>query len=262
VTGRAWAYLGAGLGGAVSIAANVAHSYVPPTTATPDWTPPIGAVIGAVFWPIALVVAIEILARVAWPTGTRWIIVRYLGLLPVAAVAAVVSYRHMSGLLTWYGEDTITALFGPLAVDGLMVMATGALIATSSHNTPDPDPGIDQPKQATDDVTDVATPGHVLVPLTMWPGAVPLPLPNHSDIDDDEPTDATDDVTDVATPDRTRRAPAADKVARFRTRYPAAGQEEIARRSDVSLRTVQRHWTDTTPNQPINGHTPAPEGAR
>ena len=32
-TGRGWAYIGAGLGGAVSIAANVAHSYVPPAGA-------------------------------------------------------------------------------------------------------------------------------------------------------------------------------------------------------------------------------------
>ena len=30
MTGRAWAYVGAVLGGAVSVAANVAHSYVPP----------------------------------------------------------------------------------------------------------------------------------------------------------------------------------------------------------------------------------------
>jgi hypothetical protein len=32
-TGRGWAYVGAVLGGSVSIAANVAHSYVPPTGA-------------------------------------------------------------------------------------------------------------------------------------------------------------------------------------------------------------------------------------
>lgn len=128
--GRGWAYAGAILGGAVSIAANVAHSYVPPVTAPVGWRPHTGAVVGAVFWPAALFVAVEIVARIAWPTGLRWAAVRFGGLLPVALVAAVVSYRHLAGLLAFYQEDQLTATIGPLAIDGLMVMATGALVAT------------------------------------------------------------------------------------------------------------------------------------
>jgi hypothetical protein len=128
VSGRGWAYAGAALGSTVSIAANVAHSYVPPAGAPLLWHPYVGAVIGAVFWPVALLVAVEIMARVPWPDGWRWVAVRYLGLLPVAVVAAVVSYRHMSGLLVFYQEDPLTARIGPLAVDGLMVMAAGALL--------------------------------------------------------------------------------------------------------------------------------------
>ena len=134
-TGRGWAYTGALVGAGVSVAANVAHSYVPPTGATPSWSPHPGAVVGAVFWPVALLVAIEVLARVAWPPAVRWAVVRFGGLGPVAVVAAVVSYRHLSGLLAFYGEDPITATVGPLAVDGLMVMATGALLATSTATT-------------------------------------------------------------------------------------------------------------------------------
>ena len=72
LSGRRWAYLGAALGGTVSIAANVAHSYVPPTGAGADWSPNGGAVLGAVFWPVALFVATEILTRVAWPSGSAW----------------------------------------------------------------------------------------------------------------------------------------------------------------------------------------------
>jgi hypothetical protein len=132
--GRRWAYAGAILGGVVSVAANVAHSYVPPVGSPADWSPEPGAVIGAVFWPVAVLVAVEILARVAWPSGRRWVAVRYLGLLPVGLVAAVVSYRHLSGLLAHYGEDALTVTIGPLAVDGLMVMATAALLATG-HRT-------------------------------------------------------------------------------------------------------------------------------
>jgi len=128
VTGRAWAYTGAVLGAAVSIAANVSHAYVPPTAAPASWSPQPGAVTGAVFWPVALLVALEILARVAWPAQARWLAVRWLGLTPVCLVAAVVSYRHLSGLLAWYGEDPITSTIGPLAVDGLMALASGALL--------------------------------------------------------------------------------------------------------------------------------------
>jgi hypothetical protein len=40
-----------------------------------------------------------------------------------------VSYRHLSGLLAHYGEEPIIYYVGPLAVDGLMVMATAALAA-------------------------------------------------------------------------------------------------------------------------------------
>ena len=136
VSGRRWAYIGAALGGTVSIAANIAHSYVPPTGVTPEsWSPNLGAVIGAVFWPVALFVATEILTRVAWPSGRVWWLLRWAGMLPVAFVAALVSYRHLSGLLAFYGEEPIVSVLGPLAVDGLMVMATGAILATGHHRT-------------------------------------------------------------------------------------------------------------------------------
>jgi hypothetical protein len=76
-------------------------------------------------------VAVEILARIPWPDGWWWTFLRYCGLVPVALVAAIVSYQHMRGLLIYYGENGWTPTIGPLAVDGLMILATGALIATS-----------------------------------------------------------------------------------------------------------------------------------
>ena len=147
--GRAWGYVGAVLGGAVSIAANVAHSYVPPAGAPADWTPPSGAVIGAVFWPVSLFVAIEILARTQWRPGWRWAALRFGGLVPVAVVAALVSYRHLAGLLAYYREDRLTVTIGPLAVDGLMVMATAALIATSQRYRPVRQPPADPARTGT-----------------------------------------------------------------------------------------------------------------
>lgn len=129
--GRGWAYTGAILGGAVSIVANIAHSYVPPTGAPTDWTPQKGAVTGSVVWPVILFFAVEILARVKWPNGQWWAVLRFGGFLPIAFVAGFVSYRHLSALLVFYGEDPLTAVIGPIAIDGLMVMATGALIVTA-----------------------------------------------------------------------------------------------------------------------------------
>jgi hypothetical protein len=132
-SGRFWAYVGVVLGGSVSLAANYAHTYVPPAGASQSWSPPAGAVVTALCWPALLFVAVEILVRTEWPGQSRWFVARYLGLLPVAGVAAFVSYRHLSGLLAFYGEDTLTSTIGPLAIDGLMIMATGALLAGSSQ---------------------------------------------------------------------------------------------------------------------------------
>lgn len=133
-TGHGFAYLGASVGAVVSIAANIAHSYLPPNPlpegVTPDtWKPEFGAVLSAVFWPVALFIAIEVLVRVPWPDAWYWWAIRILGLVPIAATAAVVSYRHLSGLLVHYGEDGFTSTFGPVAVDGMMVICSAALIA-------------------------------------------------------------------------------------------------------------------------------------
>src|ERR687885_598582 len=97
-SGRAWAYAAAALGAVVSVAANVGHSYVPPTPAAGTWRPHAGAVLLAAFWPVALLLAVEVLARVPWPPARRWGLLRLGGVVPVAVVAAVVSYRHLSGL--------------------------------------------------------------------------------------------------------------------------------------------------------------------
>ncbi|MEU5529476.1 hypothetical protein ABZ744_21330 [Micromonospora chersina] len=133
--GRVYAYIGAFSGGAVSVAANIAHSFIAPKDAPADWAPEPGAVVSAVVWPLFLFIAIEILARTPWPTGWGWNVLRWVGLPPVALVAAFVSYRHLSGLLDHYNEETLVVWFGPLAVDGLMLMATSALLATGNRTT-------------------------------------------------------------------------------------------------------------------------------
>jgi len=230
-----WAYTGALLGGAVSIAANVAHSYVPPSGVPVGWHPHGGAVIGAVFWPVALFVAIEIIARTNWPAGKRWVALRFGGLVPVALVAAIVSYRHMSGLLAFYGEDSLTVLIGPCAVDGLMIMAVGALLASA----PPVDGYCASPmaEGQADELVDEDTPSDP------WSYSEPAPV--------SEPP--TVPLPPAPRPARTRKPTAtttAGQIAKVRARYPDADAASIAAKVGISTRTVRRHLAAT---RPING---------
>lgn len=121
--GRSIAWLSFALGIAVSVAGNIMHSAITP--AGP------GELVGAAFWPLALMLSIEILTRVRWQSGKRWMAARVLGLILVGTVAAVLSYRHLAGLMTSWGEDSFNAHLGPLAVDGLMLLAATALLSIS-----------------------------------------------------------------------------------------------------------------------------------
>lgn len=128
-SGKGYALTGFLTGITASIAANIARVYVPPEHAPANWEPRPGAIVAAAFWPVALLLSVEVISRVQWPDGWVWRAIRYGGLTTVAAIAAIISYRHMSGLLTAYGESGINAKIGPLAVDGLMVVSSGALLA-------------------------------------------------------------------------------------------------------------------------------------
>ncbi len=119
----AWSAFGLGI--AASVAANVAHARAA-----------FGPRIAAAFVPLALLLAVECMSRPAWHrSGLWWGLARYGGTGLVALVAAVMSYRHMTALLAGYGEDPLNAAIGPLAVDGLMVVAGFALLAMN-HHTP------------------------------------------------------------------------------------------------------------------------------
>jgi hypothetical protein len=183
-----------------------------------------------VFWPIALFVAIEILARTAWPRAARWVVVRFLGLLPVAVVAAIVSYGHLSGLLAHYGESSLTAHLGPLAVDGLMVMASSALMATAPGRT------LDAPGQAE---------------------------PVGADTTPDIVADSTPDTAPVAKPKRSRttsakpkRTDTGAKVVALAAKHPEMTTVEMAKKLNVSDRTIRRHLNAPTPDT-----TPEPASA-
>ena len=174
-SGRGWAYASAILGGSISIAANIAHSFIHPHGAPVDWHPEPGAVVGAVVWPVVLFFAVETLARTPWPKKVSYHLLRWIGLPPVAFVAALVSYRHLSGLLDHYGEDRLVVVLGPIAIDGLMIMATGALIATARPR--ELFPPADAHDQAVIANPASTTPILTTPPIPTTPVPAPLPAP-------------------------------------------------------------------------------------
>jgi hypothetical protein len=117
------AWWGFTVGAAVSISANVADSH-----------PNVGARLAGGFWPIALLLAIEVISREQFGHTITARLARFGGTGVVAAVAAAISYTHLSSLLGRYGEGQVTAHIGPLAIDGLMVVCGTALL--NRENTP------------------------------------------------------------------------------------------------------------------------------
>ena len=133
--GRVSAWAAFILGVAASVAANVAHAQ-----------PQLGARLASGFAPVALLLTVEIMSRVPWPAGGWWTFGRFAGTGTVALVAGVTSYSHMYGLLRHYGETKLIAAIQPACVDGLMVVASLALLALGQHqpteavNSADPTP--------------------------------------------------------------------------------------------------------------------------
>lgn len=224
--GRGWARFGFGVGVTASVAANVAHSYVPPPDVAGDasWSPAAGAIVAAAFWPLALVISVEVIQRVQWPSGWVWRATRWGGMTAVAGIAAVISYRHLSGLMGAYGEDGLSSTIGPLAVDGMMVVCSAALLAIGDnarrqHRAPSATRATTRASSAND--TPAAGSDTV---------AAPVALPRH-------PVRVTRAATrdnDLTRQNDTRRRGV--DMARS-----GAAADAIAAELDVSLRTAQRY---------------------
>lgn len=124
---RALAWLTFAVGIVVSVLGNIGH-------AASDGMQP-GEWAGAAFWPTALLLSVEILVRVRWQPQKRWTIARFAGLIVVSIVAAILSYLHLRSLLMFWQYGEFQATIGPLAVDGLMLIAASALLSIS-HESP------------------------------------------------------------------------------------------------------------------------------
>lgn len=127
--GRLVAWTGFVFGSVMSIAANVLHTWLPAAHEPVGWVPSIASQVGAAAWPLALLLAVEVLSRVNWPSGFGWNLARYGGAGTVAVSSALISYGHVSDVLTAWKYTPIGAAVGPLVLDGLMVVSGFALLA-------------------------------------------------------------------------------------------------------------------------------------
>jgi hypothetical protein len=124
-TGRVSAWVAFTVGTLASIAGNVAHAAI--------LGGGVGSIIAAGFWPAALLISIETLTRVSWPGGKWFWLARWCGLTVVAAVAASVSYSHLSALLALWDGSWMAVHAGPVAVDGMLTVGAAALLAVGKR---------------------------------------------------------------------------------------------------------------------------------
>lgn len=127
--GKLVAWTGFIFGTVVSVAANVLAARIPPDHATAGWEPRLDTQLGSAVWPLALLLSIEVLARVAWPKGIAWSLARFGGLTIVAAGAFVISYQHINHVLASWGYEWLSQGVGPLVIDGLMIICGVAMLS-------------------------------------------------------------------------------------------------------------------------------------
>lgn len=111
----------------ISIVANVTHSTLAESVIS-LWL----RIPGGVIWPTLTFLAIEIIVRVQWQSRWTHHLARFFVLGP-AIPAAIISYEHQRNLLIMMGERGIVPIIGPLAIDGLMIGCTLALLFTSAR---------------------------------------------------------------------------------------------------------------------------------
>lgn len=111
------------LGLGASLAANVAHAVdVTGMNAAP--------LVGAAFWPLALLVTSELLFRLRF--DRRADVLTAFAVACVAAGAGWISFGHTRSLLLSWDESDTGAVLGALAVDGVLV-ACGCVLYREAH---------------------------------------------------------------------------------------------------------------------------------
>ena len=122
--GRAVSRLGFVLGTAASVLANILAQRIHPLHAPQGWAPNGQAEIGAIYWPISLLITVEMLVRVRWTDRKLHRFALLTGVGAVLLFSSIISYSHIVAVLeSWQGYDSLSVHTGPLAIDGLMTVS-------------------------------------------------------------------------------------------------------------------------------------------
>jgi hypothetical protein len=194
----------------------------------------------------------------------------------VAAVAGIISYQHIVAVALGAGEGRSAAVLVPLAIDGLIVVGTMAMIedkrrgrvprlsarfalgfgilATVCANVASAEPTWTARAVAVVPALSFLISVEVLARTGRQPAA-PDPPTSGNPLSATESAQAGQVGTGSRTRSRTGRGDAARRVERARSRHPAASQAEVARRAKLSVRTVARYWAGTAP-EPVAEPSP------
>lgn len=127
--GKLWtgavAYVSLLVGAGLSVAGNLADTY---RTRGAD-VDNLDRVMAA-GWPLLVLLAIEMFVSPRWSTARMFQVWRWLGCLAVGGMAMVVSWTHLHDLMASRGQLYLVSVLGPLAIDGMAIMATGLILST------------------------------------------------------------------------------------------------------------------------------------
>lgn len=127
--GKLWtgavAYVSLLVGAGLSVAGNLADTY---RTRGAD-VDGLDKVMAA-GWPILVLLAIEMFVSPRWSPSRMFQVWRWIGCLAVGGMAMIVSWTHLHDLLTNRNQLFIVSVVGPLAIDGMAIMATGLILST------------------------------------------------------------------------------------------------------------------------------------
>lgn len=119
------AYVALILGAGVSIAGNVADTFRTRGQDTDSLD-----IFLAAFWPAVVVLTVHLFVNARW-IGLGWAMqtLRWVGTLGIGGMAMRVSWVHLNDLMASRGQKADVAILGPLAIDGLAIMATALILA-------------------------------------------------------------------------------------------------------------------------------------
>ncbi len=123
-SGQGWARAAVAVGAVLSVAGNVTE-----TVLTDSAVALAIRITIAAFLPVIVFIAVEVFVRVAWRRTLLDFVGRAMLILLPSFGAAYVSFGHLFSLSRMSGADDVAASANALAIDGLMIGGTVALLA-------------------------------------------------------------------------------------------------------------------------------------